>query len=318
MPEVRAAAERASNELPSSRVAAVVPASRDVVVASIVSDLEPADAKGHTDAMREAVGTIPDAQDWLTGQAATEHDLDPVFADDLKKGEVYLAVPIALLLLMFTFGTLAFLLPAVFALFTIPSTLGIVWIFAKFMELTTYLTNLVSLIGLGIAIDYSLLIVYRFREELAKHDSKDDAIVRAMATAGRAVVFSGTAVAIGLSLLLFMPLPFMRGFGVGGLIIPAVSVFAAVTLLPVLLSLVAVKLDRVRLLPKSWLEKRESHEHGFWPALARRIMRRPLPFAIGAAGLLILMALPCWRSSSGPARTPASRSASSRCRVSTS
>ena len=153
--------------------------------------------------MRAAIGSIPGAQDWLAGQAATEHDLDPVFAEDLRKGELYIAVPIALALLIFTFGTLAFLLPVLFALFTIPTTLGIVWIFANFMELTTYLTNLVSLIGLGIAIDYSLLVVYRFREELAKTDSKDDAIVRTMATAGRAVVFSGTAVAIGLALLLF-------------------------------------------------------------------------------------------------------------------
>ena len=331
VPQVRAAAERASRELPTSRVAAVGPASRDVVVASIVSELEPADAKGHTGAMREAVGTIPGAQDWLTGQAATEHDLDPVFTDDLKKGEVYLAVPIALLLLVFTFGTLAFLLPAVFALFTIPTTLGIVWIFANFMELTTYLTNMVSLIGLGIAIDYSLLIVYRFREELSRAAADappsgavqstvpsgaapaaapqererarvrhDDAIVRTMATAGRAVVFSGTAVALGLALLLFMPLPFMRGFGIGGLIIPAVSVFAAVTLLPVLLSLVGMRLDRVRLLPRSWLDKRASHEHGFWPAHARRIMRRPLPYALGAAGLLLAMALPVFALQLGP------------------
>ena len=300
VPPVRAAAERASRELPTSRVASVAPASADVVVANIVSDLEPADAKVHTDAMRTAIGTIPGAQDWLTGQAATEHDLDPVFAEDLQKGELFIAVPIALLLLVFTFGTLAFLLPAIFALFTIPTTLGIVWIFANFMELTTYLTNLVSLIGLGIAIDYSLLVVYRFREELRKNDSKNDAIVRTMATAGRAVVFSGTAVAIGLALLLFMPLPFMRGFGVGGLIIPAVSVLAAVTILPALLSVVGGRLDRVRLLPTSVLERRASHERGFWPALARTIMRRPVVFAAGASAILIALALPVFALQLGP------------------
>ena len=300
VPPVRAAAERASTELPTSRVASVAPASADVVVANIVSDLEPADAKVHTDAMRTAIGTIPGAQEWLTGQAATEHDLDPVFAEDLQKGELFIAVPIALLLLVFTFGTLAFLLPAIFALFTIPTTLGIVWIFANFMELTTYLTNLVSLIGLGIAIDYSLLVVYRFREELRKNDSKNDAIVRTMATAGRAVVFSGTAVAIGLALLLFMPLPFMRGFGVGGLIIPAVSVLAAVTILPALLSVVGGRLDRVRLLPTSVLERRASHERGFWPALARTIMRRPVVFAAGASAILIALALPVFALQLGP------------------
>jgi RND superfamily putative drug exporter len=300
VPEVRAAAERASRQLPTSRVASVAPASADVVVANLVSDLEPADAKGHTAAMRAAVGTIPGAQDWLTGQAATEHDLDPVFAEDLRKGELFIAVPIALLLLVFTFGTLAFLLPAIFALFTIPTTLGIVWIFANFMELTTYLTNLVSLIGLGIAIDYSLLVVYRFREELQRGGSKEDAIVRTMATAGRAVVFSGTAVAIGLALLLFMPLPFMRGFGVGGLIIPAVSVLAAVTVLPALLSVVGGRLDRVRLLPRAMLERRASHELGFWPALARTIMRRPVLFAASAGAILVALALPVLALQLGP------------------
>ncbi len=300
VPQVRAAAVRASQELPTSKVAGVAAAGPNVVVATIVSDLDPADAKGHTAAMRAAIGTIPGAQDWLAGQAATEHDLDPVFAEDLRKGELYIAGPIALALLIFTFGTLAFLLPALFALFTIPTTLGIVWIFANFMELTTYLTNLVSLIGLGIAIDYSLLVVYRFREELAKTDSKDEAIVRTMATAGRAVVFSGTAVAIGLALLLAMPLPFMRGFGVGGLIIPAVSVLAAVTILPALLSLIGKPLDRVRLLPTSLLERRVSHERGFWPRLARTIMRRPVLFAVGASSILIALALPVLALQLGP------------------
>ena len=101
----------------------------------------------------------------MSGQAAIENDLDPVFADDLKVGEFFIAIPIALLILVFVFGTLAFL-PFIFAPAAIPTTLGIVWIFANFLELTTYLQNLVMLIGLGIAVDYSLLIVYRYREEL--------------------------------------------------------------------------------------------------------------------------------------------------------
>jgi RND superfamily putative drug exporter len=297
---VRAAAGRAARELPTSRIASVVPVNDDLVVATLVSDLEPADAKGYTDEMRAAIGTIPRAQDWLTGQAAVEHDLDPVFAEDLTKGELYIAVPIALLLLVFTFGTLAFLLPALFALFTIPTTLAIVWIFANVMELSTYLTNMVSLIGLGIAIDYSLLVVHRFREELQAGGSEDDAIVRAMGTAGRAVVFSGTAVAIGLAMLLFMPLPFMRGFGLGGLFIPAVSVLAAVTLLPVLLSLLGRRLDAVHLLPHAWLERRASRERGFWPALARTIMRRPVLFAAGTSTFLLVLAAPVLALELGP------------------
>lgn len=292
VPLVRAAAARASKQLPTSSVVATQVVSDDVVIAQIVSRLEPADAKGKTTAMRKAIGTVPGATTFLTGQAATEHDLDPVFAEDLQKGELMIAVPIAVILLILTFGTLSFLLPLVFAFFTIPTTLGLIWIFANFMELTTYITNLVSLIGLGIAIDYSLLVVYRYREELAASDSRELALERTMETAGRAVVFSGTAVAIGLALLLFMPLPFMRGFGVGGLLIPAVSVVAALTLLPVLLHLLGHRLDRVRFVPRRWLERRASTETGFWPTLARWIMRRPLPVALGATAFLLLLAAP--------------------------
>ena len=167
VPEVRAAAERAVAKLPTSRLVSVLPVTQDVTVAQIVSDLEPADSKSRTDDMRAAMGSISGATVYLTGQAAIEHDLDPVFGEDLVRGEL-IALPIALLILVFTFGTLAFLIPFAFALVTIPTTLAIIWVFANFMELSTYLQNLVSLIGLGIAIDYSLLIVYRFREELAR------------------------------------------------------------------------------------------------------------------------------------------------------
>ncbi|MFN8222791.1 MAG: MMPL family transporter [Gaiellales bacterium] len=297
---VEAAAARAAEKLPTGRLVLTEAITPDVVSATIVSNLDPADAKGYTDGMREAIGEIPGAETFLTGAAASTHDLDPVFEDDLKKGEFMIAIPIAIVLLIVTFGTLAFFMPLVFALVTIPTTLGIVWIFAKNMELTTYLTNFVSLIGLGVAVDYSLLIVYRFREELRAGRNRDDAIVRTMATAGRAVVFSGTAVAIGLVMLLFMPLPFMRGFGVGGLLIPAVSVVAAVTFLPVVLSLIGRRLDRVRLLPAAWLEHRADHERGFWSRLAKAIMRRPLVFALGSTAVLLALASPVLDLEVGP------------------
>jgi uncharacterized membrane protein YdfJ with MMPL/SSD domain len=298
-PQVRAAAERAAAELPTGRLVSVQPVTENVSLAQIVSELEPADSKDRTDEMRTAIGPIPGATVYLTGQAAIEHDLDPVFGEDLLRGEL-IAIPIALLILVFTFGTLAFLIPFVFALVTIPTTLAIVWIFANFMELSTYLQNLVSLIGLGIAIDYSLLVVYRFREELRRGLPRDEAIVRTMATAGRAVVFSGTAVAIGLAMLLFMPLPFMRGFGIGGLFIPVVSVLAAVSFLPVMLSLFGARLDGIRLLPRSWLEHRADSERGFWVVLARFIMRFPKAVAGVTAGFLILLTLPLLTLELGP------------------
>jgi len=296
---VERAAKKAAAELPGGRVTAVVPVSDGVVVASIASDLEAADAKGYTDDMREAAGSIPGTELYVSGQAAIEHDLDPVFSHDLKIGELFIAIPIALLILVFVFGTLALLIPFMFAAASIPATLAIIWVVAHFMELTTYLQNLVMLIGLGIAIDYSLLVVYRYREELRAGGPKDDALVRTMATAGRAVVFSGSAVGIGLALMLFMPLPFMRGFGVGGLVIPLVSIVAALTLLPVLIWFLARPLDRVRLLPRRLTERRDS-EYDLWVRLSRWIMRRPVPVAAVTVSVLVLLTLPVLGLELGP------------------
>jgi uncharacterized membrane protein YdfJ with MMPL/SSD domain len=296
----RAAAIRAAKELPTAKVVDVRPVSGDVVSASIASELQPADAKGHTGAMREAAGSIPGAQVYVTGQSAIESDLEPVQNRDLQVGELYIAIPVALAILVFVFGTLAFLLPFLLALFAIPVTLGVVWIFANFMTLSTYLTNMVALIGLGIAIDYSLLMVYRYREERKAGRAKDEAVARTMDTAGRAVVFSGTAVAIGLALMLFMPLPFMRGFGLAGLLIPLVSVLGAVTLLPVLLYWLEDRLDRIPLVPRRIVERREDQERNFWARLAGTIMRRPIVFAIGSTAVLLALATPLTALELGP------------------
>src|SRR5213078_4510862 len=102
---------------------------------------------------------------------------------------------------------------------------------------------LIALIGLGVAIDYSLLVVSRWREERAHGRTGDEAVQRAMQTAGRAVVFSGTTVAIGLLAMVALPVPFLRSMGIGGLIIPLVSTLVAITLLPVMLSKFGQRLD---------------------------------------------------------------------------
>ena len=295
LPKVRAAAGRAAAELPTGKVAGTRAVSSDVVTATIVSQLQTADAKLHTDAMRKAAGSIAGAETYLTGQAAIEHDLDPVQNHDLLVGEVFIAIPIAMLILIYVFGSLAFLLPFMLAAAAIPVTLGFVWIFAHFMDLSTYLQNMVMLIGLGIAIDYTLLMVYRYREEHLSGRSREEAVERTMETAGRAVVFSGTAVAIGLAIMLFMPVPFMRGFGLAGLLIPLVSVLAAVTLLPVLMYWLEDRLDRVRFIPKRLAERRADPVNGFWPRLARWIMRRPIVVATATIAVLVVAAAPILR-----------------------
>ena len=299
LPSLEAAGERAAEALPTGRFVSAQPNSPDVASAFVTSNLQPADAKNYTGEVREAAGRVAGGMLYVTGAPAITADLDPVFNEDIKKGELYIAIPIALLILLFVFGTLTVLIPFLFSLAAIPVTLAIIWIFANYMELSTYLQNMVTLIGLGIAIDYSLLVVYRYREE-RRSMARDDAIVRTMATAGRAVVFSGTAVAIGLALMLAMPLPFMRGFGLGGLFIPAVSVACALTLLPVLLSLLGDRLERVRLVPRAVMNRRADEERNMWARLARSIMRRPLPYALATSAVLIALAIPVLTLQVGP------------------
>jgi uncharacterized membrane protein YdfJ with MMPL/SSD domain len=293
-PQQRALLQRrmaaAARLVPSGRAQPLVPGGPHVLYADITSTLDLAKAKGYTDDILRQLPQGGGVRSYVTGQAAIQHDLDPIFDEDLRKGEFQIAIPIALLVLLLVFGlSWSVTIPLLFAACTIEGTLGLVYLFAHHVTMATYVTNLVQLIGLGIAIDYSLLIVYRFREEMAGGGSKDDAVVRTMATAGRAVVFSGATVAIGLALLLFMPSPFMRSMGIGGFLIPLVSIAAAVTLQPALLSLYGRRgTKRVRV----WRFGEEGPKRGFWERLSAAIMRRPLAFLAAGAVLLAAAALP--------------------------
>jgi uncharacterized membrane protein YdfJ with MMPL/SSD domain len=287
---LQSALERAAATLPSGHARRLVPAGRHVLYGDIISTLELARAKGYTDELLRSLPHGGGVTSYVSGQAAIQHDLDPIFAKDLRTGEM-IALPIAVLVLLGVFGlSVAVTMPFIFAACTVMATLGGVFVYAHFLTTATYVTNLVFLIGLGIAIDYSLLVVYRFREELLRQDDVEEAIVRTMATAGRAVVFSGATVAIGLALLLFIPLPFMRSIGVGGCLIPVSSILAAVTLQPVLLSLYGRRgTARIHVLPK---RLRGEAETGFWHRLAGAIMRRPLAFLACGAVLLLAAAAP--------------------------
>ena len=287
---LQAAVARAARRLPTGKPHPLAPGGPHLLYGDIVSTLSIADAKGYTDDVLRALPRGNGVTPYVTGQAAIQHDLDPIFNEDLRKGELFIAVPIALLILLVVFGlSWAVTIPLLFAACTIMGTLGAVYVFAHYVTMATYVTNLVQLIGLGIAVDYSLLIVYRFREELHRHESKDDAIVRTMATAGRAVVFSGATVAIGLALLLFMPSPFMRSMGIGGFLIPLVSIAAAVTLQPALLSVYGRRGVRRAAVVR---RVRDSGRRGYWEWLAVAIMRRPIAFLAGGAALLVAVAIP--------------------------
>ena len=280
----------AATLVPSGRSQPLVAGGPHVLYGDISSTLDLAKAKGYTDDILAELPQGGGVRSFVTGQAAIQHDLDPIFNEDLRKGEFEIAIPIALLVLLLVFGlSWSVTIPLLFAACTIEGTLGLVYLFAHHVTMATYVTNLVQLIGLGIAIDYSLLIVYRFREELARGGGKDEAVVRTMATAGRAVVFSGATVAIGLALLLFMPSPFMRSMGIGGFLIPLVSIAAAVTLQPALLSLYGRRgTKRARV----WRFGEDGSRRGFWERLSAAIMRRPLAFLAAGAVLLVAAAVP--------------------------
>jgi len=289
---LQAALAHAAGQVPTGRPRPLATGGPHLLYGDIVSTLSIADAKGYTDDILLALPSGNGVTPYVTGQAAIQHDLDPIFNEDLKKGELFIAIPIALLILLVVFGlSWSVTIPLLFAASTILGTLGAVYVFAHYITMATYVTNLVQLIGLGIAIDYSLLIVYRFREELHRHDSKDEAIVRTMETAGRAVLFSGATVAIGLALLLFMPSPFMRSMGIGGFLIPLVSIAAAVTLQPALLSLYGRRGVRRAAIAR---RMRDSGRRGFWERLAAAIMRRPIAFLAGGVALLVAAAIPVY------------------------
>jgi RND superfamily putative drug exporter len=174
----------------------------------------------------------------VTGPPAIESDVVPILFSDLRKGQI-IAVVLATLLLI---GTLGFswtvLIPLLFGLATISTTLGIIYLLAQKFLMVLYVPNIVELIGLGLAIDYSLLMVHRYRHELGQ---SQDPIAQTMKTAGRTAVISGITVALGLATLLLVPVPFVRSIGLACLIVPLISILAAMTLQPILLTMLAAK-----------------------------------------------------------------------------
>ncbi|TMM12446.1 MAG: MMPL family transporter [Actinobacteria bacterium] len=192
----------------------------------------------------------------------------------------------ALIILFFVFGTLpAVLMPIVIAIAAILNTYSLVWALTYVTNVSIIVEFLIALVGLGVAIDYALLMIFRFRDELREGEDVETAIVETMTHAGRSVIVSGTTVAVGLVSMIVLPLPFIRSIGLGGLLIPAVSVLAAITLLPAVLAVLGERINSLRVLPKRLVD-RGHPEDGPWGRWARFVMRRPIPVA--AVGLAIV------------------------------
>ena len=198
--------------------------------------------------------------------------------------EVLVAAVGALAVLAFVFGSFMAILPLLMAVVAIPTTFLLVWPIAEGTDVSIAVQFLVALIGLGVAIDYSLLVVMRWREERQGVADDGAAVERALQRAGSAVVFSGTTVALSLLALVVLPVPALRTIGIAGLLIALVSVAVATTLLPVLLATVGPRLDWPRL-------RREDRASRAWTAWARIVVRHRWVAAILAAGVLAALAV---------------------------
>jgi putative drug exporter of the RND superfamily len=195
----------------------------------------------------------------------------------------------AIIILLFVFGTLpAILMPIAVAAAAILNTFTLVWALTYITSVSIIVQFLIALVGLGVAIDYSLLMIFRFRDELREGEDVETALVETMTHAGRSVIVSGSTVAVGLLSMVILPLPFIRSIGIGGMLIPAVSVVAAITLMPALLSVLGERINSVRVLPKRMVDHGHP-EDGGWGRWARFVLRRP--WAVAGVGLAIVAVL---------------------------
>jgi putative drug exporter of the RND superfamily len=195
----------------------------------------------------------------------------------------------ALIVLLFVFGTLpAVLMPLVVAVAAILNTFTLVWVLTYITNVSVIVQFLIALVGLGVAIDYALLMIFRFRDELREGNDVESALVETMKHAGHSVIVSGTTVAVGLLAMIVLPLPLLRGMGIGGMLIPVVSVLASLTLLPALLAVLGTRINSVRVMPKRLID-RGHPEAGAWGRWARFVLRRPV--AVAAVGVVIVAVL---------------------------
>ncbi|MEO7295053.1 MAG: MMPL family transporter [Candidatus Limnocylindria bacterium] len=245
------------------------------------------------------VDAPPGVDTVVTGTPLVQHEFNEAVERDLLQAEL-ISLPIAMLILLAVFGTLVgALLPILIAAVALPSSMAVIGLLANVTEMSIFVTNVATMIGLALSIDYSLFTVSRFREEL-RHRSVADAVEHTMATVGKAVAISGVAVAIGLSSLMVFESPALRSMGIGGVVTVLSTLVFGLTVLPALLGMLGPRVNRLRVpLPRALRLAEDDaaaadarQGHGLWGRIAGAVMRRPLLIASPVLLVLILAGLP--------------------------
>ncbi len=248
----------------------------------------------------EKVGALPDVVSVLRSSTVpvqiggTTYTFDVVSdqaEDDLRRAEL-LSFGLVAVLLIIVFGSLvASLLPLIITGLSLFTTFLVLRLVAQVTDLSIFALNAVVLVGLGLAIDYSLLVVNRYREELRHGLESTAAIVRTVSTAGKTVAFSGAAVAVSMLGLLFFPQVVLRSMGLGGALVALIAVVWSVTVLPALLAVLGTRVNALSI-RRAWIEGDGS---AFWSRLARWVMRHPIAVGVAVAAALIALGLPFLR-----------------------
>jgi uncharacterized membrane protein YdfJ with MMPL/SSD domain len=289
--------------------------------------------RGLDEALRDSDRVIDEARDQATPTVAVEvaggpaifTDFNAVNAEDLQKSEV-IQLPIVIIILVVVLGSLiAAGLPILATVVSLLVTLGALYFVAQVFDLSIYVQNVVPLVGIGVAVDYTLFIINRFREELQKGHPPLEAAAITGATAGRAIFFSGLTVAVALSGMLVVGVPLFTGFAVGTMAVVFMAVLVAITLMPAILTAlghrifkwnVGAPLMRRLGLPRARRQGADLDAPSFWERWARGVMRRPWVAIIGASAVMLALAAPALDmdlgssgSSALPAETTSSRGA---------
>ena len=223
----------------------------------------------------------------VTGSLIIDSDFDRMLEDDQIRAEI-IGIPLSIIILLFVFRTVvASLLPMAVAMCMFPMATGLSFYISRWFSMTQYSVSMISLIGIAVSIDYSLFMISRFREELGKGQDVEGALATMMSTAGRAILYSGATVAVGLCTLFYFTATHMPSMGMGAFLAVLGALIYSLTLLPALLSLVGHRIDSLPV-PLPWGDG----EGRFWEDFSTKVMKNPMRWLVPSMGILLLMGAP--------------------------